>query len=1600
MKKSLVISFLLLSFTVFSQSITVDTSTYTPTQLINDVLINSPCVNSSNVTSRTGTNFGSVNGIGYFTNTNPNFPFASGVIMTTGDATKAPSPNNTILSDGNMAWAGDAELEANILSQSGLVMNSINASVLEFDFTPKTANFDFSFLFASEEYGTSQCNYSDAFAFLLTDLTTGVTTNIAVIPSTNIPVSVETIRDNAYNANCPSANPAYFGSFNVSGFGPAINFNGQTVQMSATATVLTTHQYHIKLVIADGGNNIEYDSAIFIEAGSFNIGQDVLGPDYTIANGNASCLESPTLPILSAAGLDPATTFVWRKGNAVIAGQTSSTLDLNTATLPSPLTPGQNIFSVVYTEPGCVGITDSIIVEIYPLIRAIANVPNIYESCSAVITQSFDLTKNTTIILNNNTPANIADDLPADTQISYYLSSALAATGNTADQLSSPYSTTNQSTTIYVRIQNPTTQCYTIRSFNVETVPAPVIAAIPAPLSSCSGSTNTPATALFDLDAAKAAVLGSQDPTYNIVSFHSTQQGADNKTAIINPNANNQISTVSTTIYIRIQNVSNPNCYTTTSLVLTASPLPKVDFFPDVFVCTSYLLETPVEAGVEYWTGTDGTGTQLFPGGIVNTNMTIFVYASNAGCSNESSFSVTISDLPLITPPTATYCTEYRLPVLPYGSYFTAPNPNGTQVAAGTLITETTTLYVRFTDDTETPVCVQERAFTITIIPFTVLPSYSNKFSCNAYTLLADTYGGTYYAGTNKTGGIIAPNTVITSTTTIYVYKETGTSPLNCKSQRSFTVFITLSSISPVSMESCSTYILPALPIGQYWSGPSGTGTQYNAGDPITDTTTLFFYVPGESCTYNYSFTITVILQALPPMPDIEVCELYLLPAVAHSGNYYTGSLGTGTQLAVGSQISTTQTVYFYDKAPTGTCYVQETILIKINPAPPIDTKPAQVAICNATYTLGDLVNGEYYEFSGGLSPTNPILAPGTVIAASKTIYIRSEAIAPSTCFKEYSVEVIIDNIQVNDIADVYSCDTYQLPAITGIGNYYTLSGGPKTVGNVQKNPGDPITTTTTLYVYADNNNRLLCSDEDVFTVNILNTPVIDPITNPDPQCDFYLLPAYNTFTSTPANAVNQYYTLPGGSEVSGNTQLFPGDSITATTTIYVSAAVGTAATKICFSEQPLVVTIIPTPILDPVGSVNACNTYTLPALTEGNYYSDSAHTLPITNTTLTATQTVYVYAENGTAPFVCTASADFIVDINTEPTISPVPDTLLTVCDTDGVNDFKADFDLDSLTSTILGTQDPTEFGVLYYESLNDLTADTPIATDGGTAFDANISVIYFKVYNLTGAQCFVSDSVTLIAIPFPESDPLKGIICIDSETGEIDEAIINSNYSSSIYTFSWTDADGVEVSTAPSFQTSTPGTYSLVITPIGTVASCESDPIPVTVIDSAKPADVSFETTGWFSDNQTITVNAVPYIGDGSNFLYSLDGNTPQTSNIFTNVTGGPHEITVSDSNGCGAMPLPISIRLIESPKFFTPNADGFNDTWKIVGLEDQTEATLFIFDRYGKLIKQLFLNGDGWDGTFNGQPMPATDYWFNLKYVEQGVSKEYKSHFSLVR
>ena len=151
--------------------------------------------------------------------------------------------------------------------------------------------------------------------------------------------------------------------------------------------------------------------------------------------------------------------------------------------------------------------------------------------------------------------------------------------------------------------------------------------------------------------------------------------------------------------------------------------------------------------------------------------------------------------------------------------------------------------------------------------------------------------------------------------------------------------------------------------------------------------------------------------------------------------------------------------------------------------------------------------------------------------------------------------------------------------------------------------------------------------------------------------------------------------------------------------------------------------------------------------------------------------------------------------------------------------------------------------------------------------------------------------------------------------------------------------------------------------------------------------------------SDSNNIEI--IP-AGNGD-YEYAINGGPFQESPIFNDVPPGINTVVINDRNGCGTTE-PTEFLVIGYPKFFTPNADGIHDTWHILGIEELTEPVVFIFDRYGKLLKQIDETSVGWDGNFNGRPLPSSDYWFRLEYSrdEQGVlvANLVRAHFTLKR
>ena len=302
--------------TGISQNIEVDANTYSPQQLIESILIDSGCIDNVEVIHVIGGVFEDGDkSYGYFNGNGSDFPFEKGLVLSTGKLKHVPGPNTTLSDDDAPGWTGDRELE-----QALNISGTVNATIIEFDFVPRADNISFRYIFASEEYqegDRNTCRYSDAFAFLIKPIG-GQYSNIALVPGTSTPVLVTTVHSGIPGA-CPPINETYFERWN--GREASINFNGQTKVLIAESSVIVNQAYHIKLVIADH-SNYRYDSAVFLEGGSFNISAN-LGPDRSFITNNPLCEDETYLLDATPIGSIPIG-YKWFRNEILIPDETSS----------------------------------------------------------------------------------------------------------------------------------------------------------------------------------------------------------------------------------------------------------------------------------------------------------------------------------------------------------------------------------------------------------------------------------------------------------------------------------------------------------------------------------------------------------------------------------------------------------------------------------------------------------------------------------------------------------------------------------------------------------------------------------------------------------------------------------------------------------------------------------------------------------------------------------------------------------------------------------------------------------------------------------------------------------------------------------------------------------------------------------------------------------------------------------------------------------------------------------------------------------------------------------------------------------------------------
>jgi len=313
-----------------------------------------------------------------------------------------------------------------------------------------------------------------------------------------------------------------------------------------------------------------------------------------------------------------------------------------------------------------------------------------------------------------------------------------------------------------------------------------------------------------------------------------------------------------------------------------------------------------------------------------------------------------------------------------------------------------------------------------------------------------------------------------------------------------------------------------------------------------------------------------------------------------------------------------------------------------------------------------------------------------------------------------------------------------------------------------------------------------------------------------------------------------------------------------------------------------------------------------------------------------------------------------------------------------DDLNDGTETVNLSSYNSGIISNT--TNYNFTYYNSLSGAeneTESSKINNFTNYKLDLGDNKIYVRINSNTPCYAVAEIKLTLFSKP---------IINIQDIVPICENKTITIDAGAGFDSYLWSNGE-----TTQSITVANPGNFSVTVTDDYDTISCSSTK-NFTVKNSNKATITSIETKDWTDNENIITVITT---GNGE-YEYSIDGEKYQDSHIFTGLISGQYTVLVNDKNGCGTTP-PQEIYLLMFPRFFTPNGDGYNDTWKIKFSDIEEGLAVKIFDRYGKLIKTLADNSSNWNGTFNGAELPSTDYWF---VVTRANGIEYKGHFSLKR
>lgn len=803
--------------------------------------------------------------------------------------------------------------------------------------------------------------------------------------------------------------------------------------------------------------------------------------------------------------------------------------------------------------------------------------------------------------------------------------------------------------------------------------------------------------------------------------------------------------------------------------------------------------------------------------------------------------------------------------------------------------------------------------------------------------------------------------------------------------------------------------------------------------------------MPGDP-TLNISASTTLYIPTITTTTPTTICGngMATLSATSNTGfviwfDALTGGTKSGSGDTFTTPIISTTSTYYALASSDGICENGDRIPITatVNTIPTI-TSTNNTTICSEgsgelTATASAGIINWYATAIGGVSLGTGTSFTSPIITTTTSYYVDATENGCTTLTRTPATITVQYTTQPTALSPQTFCDietaTLNNLSVTGTSILWYANS----VGGTALNPSELLVNTTTYYATqtinnCENSTRLAVAVSVFETVitpaNIPSIEACDTTLDGDDTNGFTLfdVTANNTLLlngKDPADYTFTYFTDPtysSSSKITNPTNFE--NTVVNGQIIYVR--ISNNLDNSCTTDTSFEIKVKALPVIQAAITLKNCDedgtpdgftdfnlTEADPFITNGDtsltvtYYLTSAEaetgnnpvtTSPFNNITA---NTVYARAEN---MYGCYRIATVSLEVSTTSFPNGYMSNL-EQCDADDSIDGLETFNLTQASTDIIN-QFPTgqNLSVHYFRNLTDaqLKENEILPQNSYINETPFLQILYVRVQSEDNGDCFgVGAHVTLTIYPRPEFEvnPTE-IVCLNLPP--ITLAPLNAQ---GTYTYEWFNETGDSISNQPVVTVAEEGVYTVIAT---SGSGCISFPKTVTVTESIVATITQNDITiSDDSENNTISINTTNLgIGD---YEFALDDSFGpyQDEPVFEMVAPGIHTIFVQDKNNCGITSIEVSV--IGYPKFFTPNNDGYNDTWQILGVSDGFYPTslIYIFDRYGKLITKINPTSEGWDGLYNGDQLPSTDYWFTAQLIdENGTIREKKGHFSLIR